>query len=62
MPYPTDIGVVDLMIGFPMRDKKATYDYLMHTKNGLKSKNGHVIHGFASDHDAVVANYTYNKG
>jgi hypothetical protein len=29
MTYPSDIGVIDLMIGFPMRDKKAVYDYLM---------------------------------
>jgi uncharacterized protein len=29
LSYPTDIGVIDLMIGFPFRDKKATYDYLM---------------------------------
>jgi uncharacterized protein len=27
--YPGDIGVVDLMIGFPMQDKKAVYEYLM---------------------------------
>jgi predicted TIM-barrel fold metal-dependent hydrolase len=27
--YPAGIGVVDLMIGFPMRDKKAVYEYLM---------------------------------
>ena len=29
MTYPTDVGVVDLMIGFPTGDKKAVYDYLM---------------------------------
>jgi len=29
MTYPRDIGVVDLMIGFPMPDKKKTYGYLM---------------------------------
>ena len=29
MTYPRDIGAVDLMIGFPMRDKKAVYEYLM---------------------------------
>jgi len=27
--YPEGIGVVDLMIGFPFKDKKATYQYLM---------------------------------
>ena len=29
MGYPGGIGAVDLMIGFPMRDKKAVYEYLM---------------------------------
>ena len=29
MAYPEGIGVVDLMIGFPFKDKKATYQYLM---------------------------------
>lgn len=29
MGVPEGIGVVDLMIGFPMRDKEATYEYLM---------------------------------
>jgi len=29
MAYPRDIGAVDLMIGFPMGDKKAVYSYLM---------------------------------
>ena len=29
MTYPRDIGAVDLMIGFPMGDKKAVYEYLM---------------------------------
>ncbi len=33
MNYPEDIGVVDLMIGFPLRDRKATYDYL---QRGIK--------------------------
>ena len=26
---PEGIGIVDLMIGFPMRDKKKVYEYLM---------------------------------
>jgi predicted TIM-barrel fold metal-dependent hydrolase len=29
MDYPSDVGVVDLMIGFPFKDKKAVYEYLM---------------------------------
>ncbi|HEX7094474.1 MAG TPA: amidohydrolase family protein [Acidimicrobiales bacterium] len=29
MGFPEGIGVVDLMIGFPFKDKKATYEYLM---------------------------------
>jgi predicted TIM-barrel fold metal-dependent hydrolase len=33
VPMPTDVGVVDLMIGFPFTDKKAIYDYL---RPGLK--------------------------
>ncbi len=28
MGFPTDVGVVDLMIGFPFQDKRAVYDYL----------------------------------
>ena len=28
MGYPDGIGAIDLMIGFPFKDKKATYDYL----------------------------------
>jgi len=31
--FPTDVGAVDLMIGFPMRDKKKVYEYL---KRGMK--------------------------
>ncbi len=33
MAYPEGIGVVDLMIGFPLRDRKATYEYL---ERGIK--------------------------
>src|SRR5262245_18539672 len=29
MGYPEGIGVVDLMIGFPMKDHHKVYDYLM---------------------------------
>ncbi len=29
MAMPQDVGIVDLMIGFPMRDKKKVYEYLM---------------------------------
>ena len=28
MPYPDGVGAIDLMIGFPFRDKKAVYEYL----------------------------------
>ena len=38
MAYPRDIGVVDLMIGFPFKDKKATYEYL---QAGLKDQASH---------------------
>ena len=36
MAYPEGIGVVDLMIGFPIRDRKRMYDRLM--KAGLKDE------------------------
>jgi predicted TIM-barrel fold metal-dependent hydrolase len=36
--YPKGIGVVDLMIGFPFKDKKATYQYLM---PGIKDAQSH---------------------
>ena len=35
MGYPSDLGVVDLMIGFPMRDHHKVYDYLM---RGIKDE------------------------
>ena len=28
MPMPTDIGVIDLMIGFPEADRRHHYDFL----------------------------------
>jgi uncharacterized protein len=36
--YPKDVGIVDLMIGFPFKDKKATYQYLM---PGIKDTQSH---------------------
>jgi predicted TIM-barrel fold metal-dependent hydrolase len=33
MSFPTDVGAVDLMIGFPFRDKRAIYEYL---RKGIK--------------------------
>jgi len=36
--YPRDIGVVDLMIGFPMQDKKAVYEYLKRGMRDSESK------------------------
>ena len=38
MGYPKDVGIVDLMIGFPFKDKKATYQYLM---PGIKDTQSH---------------------
>jgi hypothetical protein len=38
--------------------KNTTYDYLMHAGKDLQTKNAHVVHGFASDHDEVVATYS----
>jgi predicted TIM-barrel fold metal-dependent hydrolase len=43
MAYPEGIGVVDLMIGFPIRDRKRMYDRLM--KAGLKDEESR--EGFA---------------
>src|SRR5262249_17223724 len=40
MGYPHDVGVVDLMIGFPFRDKKATYEYLMPGIKDRETKEG----------------------
>ena len=33
MAMPQDVGIVDLMIGFPMQDKKKVYEYL---KRGMR--------------------------
>jgi predicted TIM-barrel fold metal-dependent hydrolase len=38
MAYPQGVGVVDLMIGFPFKDKKATYQYLMPGIKDTQSK------------------------
>jgi predicted TIM-barrel fold metal-dependent hydrolase len=40
MGYPQGVGVVDLMIGFPFKDKKATYEYLMPGIKDAQSKEG----------------------
>lgn len=40
MGFPPDLGVVDLMIGFPFSDKKATYDYLMKGMKDRETKEG----------------------
>jgi hypothetical protein len=38
---------------------RSTYDYLMHVRNkDLVKIGGRVEHGYASDHDAVIARYT----
>jgi predicted TIM-barrel fold metal-dependent hydrolase len=36
---PTDVGVVDLMIGFPMKDKKAVYENLMRGIRDAETKD-----------------------
>jgi hypothetical protein len=42
---------------------RSTYDYLMHTRSkDLHKVGAHVIHGFASDHDEVVARYSLSGG
>ena len=40
MAYPQNVGVVDLMIGFPFRDKKAIYEYLMPGIKDAETKDG----------------------
>ncbi|HEY4398321.1 MAG TPA: amidohydrolase family protein [Acidimicrobiia bacterium] len=39
MPMPEGIGVVDLMIGFPHRDRRAVYDYLRKGAKDTESKD-----------------------
>ncbi|MDQ6854385.1 MAG: amidohydrolase, partial [Actinomycetota bacterium] len=39
MPMPEGIGVVDLMIGFPHRDRRAVYDYLREGAKDAESKD-----------------------
>jgi predicted TIM-barrel fold metal-dependent hydrolase len=48
MAYPEGIGAIDLMIGFPFRDKKAVYEYL---QGGIKDKG--------SDDLAMPAGYMF---
>src|SRR5262245_60869425 len=36
---PDGVGIVDLMIGFPMRDKHKTYEYLMRGIRDEETKN-----------------------
>src|SRR4029077_12158923 len=39
MPMPRDIGVIDLMIGFPVADRRHHYDFLrsqLHDKESLE--------------------------
>jgi hypothetical protein len=47
--YPKNVGVVDLLIGFPFEDKHATYQYLM---PGIKDKQSH-------DEFAMPAQYMF---
>src|SRR5207244_3192309 len=39
VPMPEGIGVVDLMIGFPHRDRRAVYDYLREGAKDAESKD-----------------------
>jgi predicted TIM-barrel fold metal-dependent hydrolase len=48
MAYPDGVGAIDLMIGFPFRDKKAVYEYL---QAGIKDKG--------SDDLAMPAGYMF---
>jgi uncharacterized protein len=39
MPLPTDIGVIDLMIGFPQADRRHNYDFLRANLRDAESLN-----------------------
>jgi len=40
MTYPTDVGVIDLMIGFPFADKHAVFNFLKQAAKDTESKEG----------------------
>lgn len=40
MTYPTDVGAIDLMIGFPFRDKHAVFEFLKKAAKDEESKEG----------------------
>jgi predicted TIM-barrel fold metal-dependent hydrolase len=40
MGMPTDIGIIDTMIGFPFRDKRAVYDFITKRTKDSESKEG----------------------
>ncbi|HEY5164422.1 MAG TPA: amidohydrolase family protein [Acidimicrobiia bacterium] len=48
MAYPDGIGVVDLMIGFPIRDRKGVYDRLL--KPGLKDEESRQEFAFPAEY------------
>jgi predicted TIM-barrel fold metal-dependent hydrolase len=48
MAYPDGIGVVDLMIGFPIRDRKGVYDRLL--KPGLKDEQSRQEFAFPAEY------------
>jgi uncharacterized protein len=48
MAYPDGIGVVDLMIGFPIRDRKGVYDQLL--KPGLKDQESREEFAFPAEY------------
>src|SRR5260370_16532840 len=48
MAYPEGIGVVDLMIGLPMRGRKAMYEKLM--KAGLKDEESRQEFSFPAEY------------
>ena len=48
MAYPEGIGVVDLMIGFPIRDRKGVYDRLL--KPGLKDQESRQAFTFPAEY------------
>ena len=40
MPMPTDIGIVDTMIGFPHKDMKDVYAFITRQTKDRESKDG----------------------
>ncbi len=45
MTFLSDVGVIDLMIGFPMRGRRKVYDYLMRGIKDSETKESFTFPG-----------------